>query len=97
MHLGGEFKSVAVGTESRQETRRQNGAGAGKTAKQGDRHVGQTELRFADRIVQSIRSRRNLRDERLNHHRRSQQDRSIVGQGLSSDVAEQLVELVLSR
>src|SRR5947209_18729983 len=26
LHLGGEFKSVTVGTESRQETRRQNGA-----------------------------------------------------------------------
>src|SRR6266496_3505760 len=34
LHLGGEFKSVAVGTESRQETRRQNGTGTGKTAEQ---------------------------------------------------------------
>src|SRR5437667_4243410 len=34
LHLGGEFESVAVGTESGQETRGQSGAGAGKADKQ---------------------------------------------------------------
>src|SRR2546425_12347817 len=78
LHLGGEFRSVAVGTESRQETRRQNGAGTGKTAKQ--RGIVMLCKQGCDLLVVSfnrIRQGRNLGDERLNHHRRSQQDRFI--------------------
>src|SRR5437879_6027071 len=98
LHLGGEFESVAVGTESGQETRGQSGAGAGKAAKQrGIVMLGKQRGNLLVVAFNRFGQGRNLCDQRLNHHRRSQKDGSIFGQWLSLfNVAEQLLELVVS-
>src|SRR6266850_1059155 len=98
LHLGREFKSVAVGAKSGQETRRQNGAGTRKAAKQrGIVMLGKQRCNLLVVSFNRFGQRRNLSHQSLNHHRRSQQDSAILGQWLSLfDVGEQLVELVLS-
>src|SRR6266850_2629265 len=81
LHVGGEFKSVAVGTESRQETRRQNGAGTRKAGEQ--RGIVMFFEQRGDLLIVVLNGCgqvRNLFHQGLDHHGRGQQNRFIFGQ-----------------
>ena len=98
LHVGRAFESVAIGAERRQQTRRQRGTRSRKTAEQG-RVVMLIKQRCDLLIIafDGIGQGRDRHDERVNHHRRSQQNRIIFGEWLSIlDIRDQLLELVLA-
>src|SRR6266487_4235343 len=98
LDFGCLFETVAIGAERRQQTRSQSRTRSRKTAKQ-RRVVMLLKQRGNLFIVvfNGFRQRRDLFDERLNHHCGSQQYGAILGQRQRLlDVGDQLIELVLT-